>query len=207
MHDVLAVLSLSILYGFTVCSLSCLPSLGIYLLGTGRTFRHGLIGGLYFVAGKMLVYGTWGGLAGGFGGMLDLQAYQNRWMGLLVIAAALAIPITGRNASRTCSCRSLWQKSTNLPLLFLGASTSLVPCAPLAAVLLLAANKGSVLTGIGYGLVFGFGLIISPLMVSSGAVALVSSTVRQKVTWISPYLQGTAMAILFIMGIRIFLEV
>ena len=94
-----------------------------------------------------------------------------------------------------------------LPLLLLGVSTSLVPCAPLAAVLLLAAHKGSVLTGISYGLVFGSGLIVSPLMAASGGIALISSTIRQKVSWIGPYLQGTAMVILLFMGIRILLEV
>ena len=67
MPDVLGILSLSIIYGFTVCSLSCLPTLSVYLMGTGRTFTDGLVGGFYFVAGKMLVYGTWGGLAGAFG--------------------------------------------------------------------------------------------------------------------------------------------
>ena len=206
MHDITGIFTLSVVYGFTVCSLSCLPSLSVYLLGTGQTFKDGLIGGLYFVAGKLLIYGTWGGLAGGFGRVFELQAYQSRWMGLIVIIAALAMPLAGR-ISPVCSCSKPWQRGRRLPLLLLGISTSLVPCAPLAAVLLLAAHKGSVLTGISYGLVFGSGLLISPLMAASGGIALISSTVRQKVSWIGPYLQGTAMVILLFMGLRIFLEV
>jgi hypothetical protein len=77
----------------------------------------------------------------------------------------------------------------------------------LAAVLLLAAHKGSVLTGVGYGFVFGSGLIISPLMAASGSMALISGVIRQKVSWIGPYLQGSAMAILLLIGMRILLEV
>ena len=207
MHDITGIFTLSVVYGFTVCSLSCLPSLSVYLMGTGQTFKDGIISGLYFVAGKLLIYGTWGGLAGGLGRMFELEAYQSRWMGIFVIITALAIPLAGRTLSPACSCSKPWQKGRRLPLLLLGASTSLVPCAPLAAVLLLAAHKGSVLTGISYGLVFGSGLIVSPLMAASGGIALISSTIRQKVSWIGPYLQGTAMVILLFMGMRILLEV
>ena len=205
MPDIAGIFTLSVVYGFTVCSLSCLPSLSVYLMGTGQTFKDGIISGLYFVAGKLLIYGTWGGLAGGFGRVFELQAYQSRWMGLIVIVAALAMPLAGRISS--CSCSKPWQQGRRLPLLLLGISTSLVPCAPLAAVLLLAAHKGSVLVGISYGLVFGSGLLVSPLMAASGGIALISSTVREKVSWIGPYLQGTAMLILVFMGMRIFLEV
>jgi hypothetical protein len=171
MYDITGIFTLSVVYGFTVCSLSCLPALSVYLMGTGQTFKDGLVGGFYFVAGKMLVYGTWGGLAGGFGMLFGVPTIQR------------------------------------LPLLLLGASTSLVPCPPLIAILLLAAHKGSVLTGISYGLVFGSGLIVSPLMAAGGSMALISGVIKQKVSWIGPYLQGSAMVILLFMGMRIFLEV
>jgi sulfite exporter TauE/SafE len=206
MPDILGILSLSIVYGFTVCSLSCLPALSVYLMGTGLTFKDGLVGGFYFVAGKMLVYGTWGGLAGGFGILFGVPTIQGRWMGLFVILTALAIPLAVRT-KKTCNCSRSGQHGRRLPLFLLGASTSLVPCPPLVAVLLLAAHKGSVLTGISYGVVFGSGLIVSPLMAASGSVALISGVIREKVSWIGPYLQGSAMVILLFMGMRIFLEV
>ena len=206
MPDILGILSLSIVYGFTVCSLACLPPLSVYLMGTGRTFTDGLVGGFYFVAGKMLVYGTWGGLAGGFGMLFGVPTIQNRWMGIFIIVTGLAIPLAARTKT-ACNCLGPGKHGRRFPLLLLGASTSLVPCPPLAAILLLAAHKGSVLTGIGYGLVFGAGLIVSPLMAASGSMALISGVIRQKVSWIGPYLQGSAMVILLFMGIRIFLEI
>jgi len=206
MPDIMGILSLSIVYGFTVCSLSCLPTLSVYLMGTGQTFRDGLVGGFYFVAGKMIVYGTWGGLAGGFGMLFGVPTIQNRWMGIFFFFSALAIPLAAKTKT-ACTCRRTGQQGSRLPLLLLGASTSLVPCPPLAAILLLAAHKGSVLTGVGYGLVFGAGLIVSPLMAASGSMALISGVIRQKVSWIGPYLQGSAIAILLFMGMRIFLEV
>jgi sulfite exporter TauE/SafE len=91
--------------------------------------------------------------------------------------------------------------------MLLGASTSLVPCPPLVAVLMLAAHKGSVMTGIGYGLIFGSGLIISPLVAAAGTMALIAGVIRQKVSWIGPYLRGSAMMILLFMGLKIFLKV
>jgi thiol:disulfide interchange protein DsbD len=206
MPDIAGIFTLSVVYGFTVCSLSCLPALSVYLMGTGQTFKDGLVGGFYFVAGKMLVYGTWGGLAGGFGMLFGVPTIQNRWMGLFVIVTALAIPLAARTKT-ACNCRSSRQRGRRLPLLLLGASTSLVPCPPLVAILLLAAHKGSVLTGISYGLIFGSGLIVSPLMAAGGSMALISGVIKQKVSWIGPYLQGSAMVILLFMGMRIFLEV
>lgn len=206
MSDVLGVFSLGIVYGFTVCSLACLPTLGVYLMGTGHTFKDGIIGGLCFVAGKLLVYGTWGAVAAALGMVVDLQMLPTRWMGLLVILAALVMPLAAER-KRTCGCQRPRLSGRRLPLVLLGSSTSLVPCPPLTAVLLLAAHKGSMLTGISYGLVFGSGLIISPLVAAGGSMALISGGIRQRVSGIGPYLQGTATAILLVMGLRIFFEV
>lgn len=206
MPDILGIFSLSLIYGFTICSLSCLPTLGIYLMGTGQTFKDGLVGGFYFVAGKLLVYGTWGGVAALVGRMFEVSMLQGRWLGIFVILAALAMPLTA-SSKTTCNCRRSNQQGRRLALLLLGASTSLVPCPPLAAVLLLAAQKGSLMTGISYGLVFGSGLMVSPLMAAGGSMSLIAGVIRQKVSWIGPYLQGSAMVILLFMGLRIFFEV
>ena len=206
MPDILGIFSLSLIYGFTICSLSCLPALGIYLMGTGLTFKDGLVGGFYFVAGKLLVYGTWGGVAALVGRMFEVSMLQGRWLGIFVILAALAMPLTA-GSKTACNCRRSNQQGRRLALLLLGASTSLVPCPPLAAVLLLAAKTGSLMTGISYGLVFGSGLMVSPLMAAGGSMSLIAGVIRQKVSWIGPYLQGSAMLILLFMGLRIFFEV
>ena len=129
-------------------------------------------------------------------------------MGIFVILTALAIPLTAHSKTKAaCNCKRSGQQGRRLSLLLLGASTSLVPCPPLAAVLVLAAHKGSVMTGISYGLIFGAGLMVSPLMAAGGSIALISGVIRRKVVWIGPYLQGSAVAILLIMGLRIFFEV
>ncbi len=107
------------------------------------------------------------------------------------------MPFVSRKAKASCRCQQIRRTGKRLPLIALGASTSLVPCPPMGAILLLAANKGSVFTGITYGLVFGAGLMISPLVAASGSIALISDTIRQKVNWIGPYLQGVSMAIMF----------
>jgi cytochrome c-type biogenesis protein len=206
MPEILGIFSLSLFYGFTVCSLSCLPTLGLYLMGTGRSFRDGLAGGFYFIGGKLIVYTTWGGLAALFGKMFEVSMLQGRWCGVFVILAALTMPLSG-HLKKTCGCKQFHHQSQRLALLFLGASTSLIPCPPLIAVLLLAAHKGSLLTGIGYGFVFGSGLMVSPLLAAGGGMALIGSVIREKVAWIAPYLQGSAMAILLVMGIRIYFEV
>ncbi len=208
MPDFLGIFSLSVIYGFTVCSLSCLPTLGVYLMGAEQTFKDGLAGGFYFVGGKLLVYGTWGGAAALLGRMFEISILQGRWMGIFVILTALTIPLTAHSKTKAaCNCKRSGQQCRRLSLLLLGASTSLVPCPPLAAVLVLAAHKGSVMTGISYGLLFGSGLMVSPLVAAGGSMALISGVIRRKVAWIGPYLQGSAVAILLIMGLRIYFEV
>ncbi|MDH3328283.1 MAG: hypothetical protein OEM01_03530, partial [Desulfobulbaceae bacterium] len=74
------------------------------------------------------------------------------------------------------------------------------PCPPLVAVFLLAANNGTVLTGMSYGFFYGLGLIVSPMLIVGGGFAMISEKIKQEAKGFVPYMQGLAMLIMMVMA-------
>ncbi|ADH85548.1 urease accessory protein UreH domain-containing protein [Desulfurivibrio alkaliphilus] len=191
---------LGLAYGSTVCSLSCLPWLGPYLLGCGSGFRDGLLAALFFMLGKALSYAFLGAVAGLLGQVLTIGAEQQRLIpGLALIGAALLLPLFAKEGCRPRPAQAGKRGS----LLLLGMATSLVPCPPLAAILVLAAASGSWLAGGGYGLLYGTALMISPLLIAGGGLALIGQQIRRQCAGIKPWLQGACMLIMLTMGWRL----
>ena len=197
--DAAGLFTLGLIYGATVCSLTCLSYLGPYLLGTGDGFRDGLISSLSFGLGKICCYVFLGGLAGYLGQKLTYSPAQTWAMGLILIGVAISMPFIARQGCRE-KCQ---QRNKRASLLTLGAATSLVPCPPVLAILTLAAGQGSMVTGMGFGLFYGLGIIISPLLLVGGGLSLVSQKLRQEVKSFMPYIQGLAMTIMILMGANI----
>ena len=191
--------TLGLVYGTTVCSMTCLTYLGPYILGTGTGFRDGLLSSLSFGLGKICCYMFLGGLAGYLGQKLTYSPAHTWAMGLILIGMALSMPFVARRSCQNkCS-----QGSKRASLLTLGAATSLVPCPPVLAILALAASQGSVVAGMSFGLFYGLGIIISPLLLVGGGLALISQKLRQEVRGFMPYIQGLAMTIMILMGANI----
>jgi cytochrome c-type biogenesis protein len=197
--DAAGLFTLGLVYGATVCSMTCLSYLGPYLLGTGNGFRDGVISSLSFGLGKICCYVFLGGLAGYLGRELTSSPAQTLTMGIILIGVAISMPFVAKRSCRD-KCH---QGSKRASLLTLGAATSLVPCPPVLAILTLAASQGSMVTGMGFGLFYGLGIIISPLLLIGGSLALVSKKLRQEVKSFMPYIQGLTMAIMILMGANI----
>jgi cytochrome c biogenesis protein CcdA len=198
MAETTGVFLLGLTYGATVCSLTCLPCLGTYLMGCGNGFRDGLIASMFFMLGKVASYTIFGGLAGLLGQVLTLTDGQQRIIpGIALIGAALMLPFMSAGG---CQQQQMAGKRTSL--LLLGMATSLAPCPPLAAILLLAAREGACYTGAGYGFLYGTGLMLSPLLIAGGGLALIAKQIRLEFTGFKPYLQGATMLIMIIMGMQ-----
>ena len=82
----------------------------------------------------------------------------------------------------------------------LGVVSSLVPCPPLVAIFLLAANKGTLLGGISYGLFYGLGLMVSPMLIIGGGLAMISESIKKKASFFHPYIKGLTMFIMVSMA-------
>jgi len=193
---------LGLLYGMTLCSLSCLPYLAPYIIGTGTGFKDGVKSSFVFLCGKVCVYTAFGGIAAYIGSKLVISDYRlaANIIGISLIAIGLSLPFMIKKKS--CSGRhSTFGKRASL--FMLGITTSLIPCPTLAAMTLLAAQKGVILTGAIYGLSFGLGIMISPLIIAGGGIAMISERVKAEVKGFTPYLNGLSILIIIIMGIRI----
>ncbi|MEW6738861.1 MAG: cytochrome c biogenesis CcdA family protein [Nitrospirota bacterium] len=201
MHDAAGLFLLGLLYGTTVCSLTCLPYLGPYLLSTGRGFTDGMKSSLLFLSGKLICYMFIGGLSAYLGNvlMLDKSMSAKLIMGIAIIAFGLSIPFVSRG--ECCNKRQVMGK--NISLFLVGISTSLIPCPPLVTMFLLAAKNGSLISGISYGLIYGLGLTISPLIIAGGGLSVISKIIKTEVKGFVPYLQGISVVMIVIMGARI----
>ncbi|MBU0675632.1 MAG: sulfite exporter TauE/SafE family protein [Proteobacteria bacterium] len=197
MVDGATLFTLGLISGVTVCSLTCLPIIGPYLLATGNGFKDGVLGALSFGIGKIACYATLAGLAAALGRELHPGAELKLVMGLVLILVALAIPFTARHR-----CRSKCRPATRLPLMAVGAATSIIPCPPLAAILVLASGQDSILQGIALGFYYGLGLTLSPLLIAGGGLALISQKLNREVRGLTPYLQGAAMLIMILLGVQ-----
>lgn len=201
MAELSGFLLLGLFYGLTVCSLSCLPYLAPVMLGSGRGFKEGLHGGLLFGSGKMLSYGFLGGIAA-FSGQLatSLPAGPRKIVtGMILIGVGLLIPVMARKKAGAAPCRTVHH---GLPPFVLGLATSLIPCPPLAALFVLAAEQSSWLTGMGYGLSYGLGLMLSPLILISGALSLIGRKFQEEARGLVPYLRGITTIFMVLLGIR-----
>lgn len=201
MHDAVGLFLLGLLYGTTVCSLTCLPYLGPYLLSTGRGFADGMKSSLLFLSGKLICYMFIGGLSAYLGSVLMLdKGMAPKWiMGIAIIAFGLSIPFVSRG--KCCNKRQVMGK--NISLFLVGISTSLIPCPPLATMFMLATKNGTLVSGISYGLIYGLGITLSPLVIAGGGLSVISKTIKAEIKGLVPYLQGISVVIIVVMGIRI----
>lgn len=202
MHDAAGLFLLGLFYGTTVCSLTCLPYLGPYLLSTGSGFTDGVKSSLLFLSGKLICYMFIGGLSAYLGNALMLdKSMSAKWiMGIAIIAFGLSIPFVSKGEC----CKKRQAIGKGISLFLLGVSTSLIPCPPLITMFLLAAKNGSVFSGISFGLVYGLGLTVSPLIIAGGGLSIVSKFIKTEVKGFVPYLQGISVVMIVIMGVKIF---
>lgn len=196
MHDAFSLILLGLVYGTTVCSLSCLPYFGPYLMGTGDGFKDGFASTLCFSLGKLCTYSALGGVAALVGQAFTLNRSHNIILGIILLGVALTLPLVARGK---CSsrCQVVGKRGS---LFILGIISSLMPCPPLVAIFLMAANKGVVLSGISYGFFYGVGMIVSPMLIVGGGFAMISEKIKKEVNGFAPYMQGVAMLIMVVMA-------
>ncbi|MFN3480720.1 MAG: sulfite exporter TauE/SafE family protein, partial [Thermodesulfovibrionales bacterium] len=137
MHDAVGLFLLGLLYGTTVCSLTCLPCIGPYLLSTGSGFADGVKSSLLFLSGKVVCYMFIGGLSAYLGSVLmPDKGMAAKWvMGIAIITFGLSIPFV--SSIKCCNKRQVLGK--NISLFLVGISTSLLPCPQLVTMFMLAA--------------------------------------------------------------------
>lgn len=201
MSDASGFFLLGLLYGSTLCSMTCLPVLSPYLLATGKGFRDGVLSSAAYLAGKVFTYAVLGACAATAGKALfagsegTLRVIQ----AATLIVTGLALPfVAGKGCGR--ENRFTGRKAS---LFALGVATSLVPCLPAASMLVIAAKSGSLLQGSAMGLAYGAGIAISPLLIAGGIFGMIAKTIRVEALSFLPLVRGIAALVMVVMGVRV----
>jgi len=204
---------LGVSMGLTACTVTCLPFMGTWALGRASGQREAYLHTFVFLGGRMTTYTLLGALAGMAG--LGLSNILGGSLGNLVIGATSILAglwLLARPTVKSCGAvppaptfkpiRFHSSKTDSLPPLFLGAALSLTPCTPLASLLALSAQAGSAVQGAGYGLAFGLGAAMTPILVLVPLAGRLGRELRTGRAWLSRWLLWSAAAVLIILGMR-----
>lgn len=205
---------LGVSMGFTACTVTCLPFMGTWALGRARGQGEAFLHTGVFLAGRVMTYTLLAALAGGLGLGLAKSlggALGNALIGAASIAAGVWLPLRPAGACAATRPRPAHAplrdmrrtaRRDSLPPLFLGAALSMTPCAPLASLLALAANTGSTPQGAAYGLAFGLGAAMTPILVLVPLAGRFGRELRAGRAWIGRWLVWSAAAVLIMIGTR-----
>jgi cytochrome c biogenesis protein CcdA len=208
-------LALGTVFGFSGCTISCLPYLGPVFLSSDGGIRSSWRTVLPFSLGRLFSYAALCLLAGFLGQYLgdDAGAGNMRWvLDLAAIMVGLALllrrtPRTVCNTSATAELPLQQLKSTKAPralmpggLFMMGAGMALSPCAPLGTVIFSAAVTASAVHGLALGLSFGLGAIILPALIFGIGVAYLGTRLREQLQHHSLTITRLSAALLIITG-------
>mgnify|MGYP001059536989 CR=1 FL=1 len=204
---------LGVSMGLTACTVTCLPFMGTWALGRASGHREAYLHTAVFLAGRVTTYTVLAALAGAAGLGLA-QALGGIWGNLVIGVASIfaGLWLLAKPAGKSCSAvppaltfatvQVHRRKADSLPPLFLGAALSLTPCTPLASLLALAANAGSTAQGAAYGLAFGLGAAMTPILVLVPLAGRLGRELGAGRAWLSRWLLWSAAAVLIILGVR-----
>lgn len=199
--DLFGIFFLGMITGSTVCTISCLSYLGPLLVGQGRGFANGLACGLLFIIGKMLCYSALGAMVALGGETLALSPRHAAWLmmtSLFILALSLLRP------QKKCAI-GCHDTTGRWSFFGLGLVTGLIPCPSLIGLLAMAAASRNPATGALYGMVFGAGLLVSPLIPAAASLGHVGARLRQEITHLIPVLRRVCALILAAAGLKILL--
>jgi sulfite exporter TauE/SafE len=202
---------LGVSMGMTACTVTCLPFLGTWALGRASRGAEAFFHTAAFMAGRVTAYTLLGAIAG-LAGMGLAKALGgtlgNVAIGSASIGAGLWLMARPPHACRENEAapvrfhRRGSPRRDNLPPALLGAALALTPCMPLASLLGLAANTGAAWRGAGYGLAFGLGAAITPMLVLVPLAGRLGRELRAGRSWLARWLNWGAAAVLLLLGAR-----
>lgn len=204
---------LGVSMGLTACTVTCLPFMGTWALGRASHTREAFIHTGVFLLGRITAYTLLGLLAAatGQGVMRALGgALGHLMIGLASLFAGLWLIV--QPSGKPCRAvpqapslqpiRSVRQPRDPLPPLFFGAALSLSPCTPLASLLALSAQAGHAAQGAAYGLAFGLGAAMTPLLVLVPLAGRLGRELRAGRLWLARALAFGAAVVLIALGVR-----
>ncbi|MBS4096745.1 MAG: sulfite exporter TauE/SafE family protein [Sulfuricella sp.] len=192
---------LGVSMGLTACTVTCLPFMGTWVLGRGGGHAQALRDTAIFLAGRITAYSLLGLCAGLLGRWL-VNTLDSGIGQLFIGGASIAAGVWLIWPMRRASACSAARRGAGMPPFLLGFSLSLTPCAPLASLLALSAASGGALAGGGYGLAFGLGAALTPLLLIVPLLGWFGRTLKDERPWLTRWLRWGAAAVLVLVGLR-----
>jgi sulfite exporter TauE/SafE len=180
----------------TACTVTCMPYMGAWVLGRERGTV--MADTAVFLAGRVAAYAMMGLMAGLAGVWLTAvlkQGIGHIAIGFASLAAGLWL-FFGRSR-QGCAASRRAQASP----LAMGFALSLTPCAPLASLLAFSAQSGSAVSGAAYGLAFGLGAAVTPMLVLLPALGWFGQRLRESRAELGLWLRRAAGLVLVALGL------
>ncbi|PVX26497.1 MAG: hypothetical protein CW716_05830 [Candidatus Bathyarchaeum sp.] len=178
----LASLALGLLYGFTVCTSSCLPYLASYIAGIKAGFRKGVTVTAIYNTGRIAAYAVIGTIAGLLRTLVDeafFETYQTIFSAIFAIAViAIGVSIFFKKSScNTCVPENVepqsglegFRQKFDVRAFFMGFTKGFVLCPPLVAFLLYALTNYQANSTV-LAVLFGLGTALSPMLILAAVV-------------------------------------
>lgn len=183
--------------GLTACTVTCLPYMGAWVLARERGTV--MVDTTAFLAGRVTAYALMG-LAAGLAGTWLAQVLQGGigHMAIGIASLGAGVWLMAGKAHRGCASGRRFQASP----LAMGFALSLTPCAPLASLLAFSAQSGSAVNGMAYGLAFGLGAAVTPLLVLLPALGWFGQRLRESRAELGLWLRRCAGLVLAVLGIH-----
>lgn len=204
---------LGVSMGLTACTVTCLPFIGTWALGRASSQREALLHTAVFLAGRVTTYTVLAAIAG-TAGLGLAQALGGNWGNLAIGTTSILAGLWLLVGPAGKSCHAVppaptfapvtfhRKQADSLPPLFLGAALSLTPCTPLASLLALAAQAESIAQGASFGLAFGLGAAMTPILVLVPLAGRLGRELRAGRMWLTRWLAWSAAAVLIALGLR-----
>ncbi len=195
--------------GLTACSVSCLPFIGTWALGRASGYPEALRHTLSFLAGRVLAY-TLLALVAGMAGTGLARALGSAWGNWAIGGASVLAGLWLLRGKRSSTCSRpaavqtiRWGRPRDAtPPFLMGAALALTPCTPLASLLALAAQAGEPLRGASFGLIFGIGATVTPILLIVPLAGRLGLALREEREWLAPWLIRAAALVLILLGLR-----
>jgi sulfite exporter TauE/SafE len=192
-----------LLYGFVVCTASCLPVVTSYIAGVGAGFSKGVKITMIFNSGRVVAYALIGGLIGLFSGLFRLfvsdaiispfQIYSSLAFGIVTIVIGVSIFLKAR---KPCDCnaqetknminpRKIGRFGYDIGAFSLGLTRGLIVCPPLIALLIYSLPFANPLGSVGIAVLFGLGTTLSPILLLGGVTGWLLNKAPLFRKWIS----------------------
>ncbi len=195
----------------TACTVTCLPFIGTWALGRASGQHEAIRHTLSFLSGRVLAYTALAWLAASAGlGLVRLldSGLGNTLIGLASILAGLWLLLSRRRpacptpAQRAEQPLQFHGRRHATPPFFLGLTLALTPCTPLASLLALAAQTQNVVQGASYGLAFGLGAAMTPILLLVPLAGRLGRAMHSGRAWMRPALAWLAAIVLIALGVR-----